>query len=87
MKRRCCYCGFNSSEATMKLGNSGWQCRSISACYKRLKIKTTAMKHVGRQMANVCFNVGQHLTHHQTHVVDKSELEIMLNLSRQWDSI
>lgn len=85
--RQCQCCDFQSRGSSMRENRTGYLCRSEIQCFNRVIANLNAstsrerrMRHVGIQMANVCFN----LSH--SGCLRKAEEELLRSLSGQWDA-
>jgi hypothetical protein len=86
MKRTCQYCGFKSSNASIKPDNHGhsnnlYSCRSETACFNRILARMRAAEESGHGMANLCFNLSQQSGRALTDDI----CGLMRDLCRKWD--
>ncbi len=60
----------------------------MKATKQQLREEIIALRHVGRQMANLCFNLGQNSrTSDAGKIVSGNNLTIMYDLSKAWDAV
>jgi fatty acid desaturase len=52
-----------------------------------LREEIRQLRDVGRQMANLCFNLGQHHEHHDSYSIDHRTMNTMHRLQVEWDAI
>lgn len=78
--KTCQYCGFKSN--AMDRNKHGWFCRSDLRCFNRILIALRHAQFVGRQMANLCFNLSQQ----SGRLLNDQACGTMRNLYEQWDS-
>lgn len=63
--------------------------RYTTLAYKaELRSEIAQLRSIGSQMANLCFNIGQHARlRSDGKTISKDDLAIMYELSKKWDAI
>jgi hypothetical protein len=59
----------------------------MAATKAQLREEIRQLRHVGQQMSNVCFNVGQESSSRSSRILEADIFRCMRTLQKEWDGI